>query len=94
MELIGQCPEENAQKVADRLTYLMKQSALPEVTVPFKCDPTIEKRWYMEDYTDMIRSHYEKFLSETNDKQSALQKLYSENCECTVEEINEMLGEN
>lgn len=92
-EIIGQCPEENAEKVADRLTYLMRQAALPEVTVPFKCDPTIEKRWYEQDYIAMINDHFEKFITkEKLTKEDALNKLYDENCECTVEEINEMLG--
>lgn len=94
MEIIGQCPEENAEKVADRLTHLMRQAALPEVTVPFKCDPTIERKWYEEDYSAMIRDHFEKFITkEKLTKEEALEKIYQENCECTVEEINEYLKE-
>lgn len=100
-ELIGQCPEENAQKVADRLTYLMRQAALPEITLPFKCDPTIERNWYEEDYSAMIRKHYDVYTSPIGSskealgltKEEALEKIYQENCECTVEEINEYLKE-
>ena len=41
-ELIGECPEENAQAVADRLTYVMKHAGEPTIKINFKCDATIE----------------------------------------------------
>lgn len=79
----------------------MRQAALPEVTVPFKCDPTIERKWYEEDYSAMIRKHYDVYTAPIGSskealgltKEEALEKIYQENCECTVEEINEYLKE-
>ena len=52
-ELIGQCDEQYADEASERLTYLMK-SCVPELDVPLKCDPTIEKHWYEEEYAKNI----------------------------------------
>lgn len=58
-ELIGECPQENATLVAERLTDIMRHCVEPVVTVPFKCDATIEKSWYYEDYQNQIKSEFE-----------------------------------
>ena len=52
-ELIGQCLEQYAEEASERLTYLMK-NCVPEMGVPLKCDPTIEKHWYEEEYAKNI----------------------------------------
>ena len=92
-ELIGECPEENADAVADRLCEVMKHAAEPEVTVPFKCDPTIEKWWYWSDYTDNMRKDYkkliEKGLSASEAKDVLLLDQYAE---CTVERMESILS--
>lgn len=89
-ELIGECPEENADKVADRLCELMKSAALPECVTPFKCDPTIESVWYETDYSDNLLQSYEK-LCKTMTSDEALQQLYITNSECTEERIHKFL---
>ena len=61
-ELIGECPEENKDTVADRLCYLMRTSVENDVCVPFKCDPTIEYSWYLSDYTDVAQKDYNKLI--------------------------------
>lgn len=45
-EVIGECPIENAKRVAQLLTSIMIESAKPEVAVPMKCDAEITKNWY------------------------------------------------
>ena len=52
-ELIGQCDEQYAEQASERLVYLMK-NCVPELNVPLKCDPTIEKHWYEEEYAKNI----------------------------------------
>ncbi|MBQ6631025.1 MAG: hypothetical protein IJH55_02685 [Romboutsia sp.] len=52
-ELIGECYEQYANEASERLVYLMK-SCVPELNVPIKCDPTIEKHWYEEEYAKNI----------------------------------------
>ena len=89
-ELIGECPKENAERVADRLCDLMKSSALPECVTPFKCDPTIENVWYETDYSDNIRQAYDKLCSSMS-KEEAFQQLLIINSECTEERLNKFL---
>lgn len=57
-ELIGQCDEKYAKEASDRLVYLMKNCA-PELGVPFKCDPTVERHWYEEEYIKNIKNESE-----------------------------------
>lgn len=56
-ELIGQCDEQYAEEASERLGYLMK-SCVPELDVPLKCDPTVEKHWYEEEYAKNIVKEY------------------------------------
>lgn len=88
-ELIGECPAENADAVADRLCEVMKHSALPECTVPFKCDPTIESSWYYTDYGDTLRAEYSKLLAKNPD--TAFSVLCESHTECTIEQIENMI---
>lgn len=91
-ELIGECPEEHSEEVANRLCEVMKNSALPECTVPFKCDPTIEKSWYYTDYSDNINEKYKKLIDSGVDETSALNTICTENYECTEQQLKEMLN--
>lgn len=88
-ELIGECPAENAEQVADRLCDVMKHSALPECTVPFKCDPTIEPVWYYTDYSDIIREEYNKLYEENPD--TAFKCICDSHTECTISQLEEMI---
>lgn len=91
-ELIGECPIENSELVAERLCDLMKSAALPEVQVPFKCDPTIEPSWYYEDYSAAIIGAYQELIDSGKSKEDALTSVYSEYSESTPEQINAMLN--
>ncbi len=64
-ELIGQCDEQYAKEASDRLVYLMKTCAL-DLNVPIKCDPTIEKHWYEEEYSKNIVKEYNSGVSIDN----------------------------
>ncbi|MEE1301201.1 MAG: DNA polymerase, partial [Bacteroidales bacterium] len=89
-ELIGECPKDNADKVADRLCELMKSAALPECVTPFKCDPTIESVWYETDYSDVLRQKYKSMCEESNEAE-AFEKLKSTYSECTEEQLVKFL---
>lgn len=89
-ELIGECPAENSQAVADRLCDIMKVAALPECQVPFKCDPTIESVWYETDYSDVIREEYRSDLK-VMDESTAFNKLCEIHCECTREQLRNFI---
>ena len=87
-ELIGECPEENAEAVADRLTEVMRTCAYPEVNVPFKCDPTIEPVWYYSDYSAKLQAQY----SDIKDDPEKVEKFIEEHSECTREQIYKIIG--
>ena len=89
-ELIGECPMENADKVADILTTVMKESAKPVVTVPFKCDATIEQSWYYTDYKDQLVQQYVKLLA-NNNKDEAFNQIYCDHTEFTKDELKNIL---
>lgn len=74
-ELIGECPVENAEKVADRLTYLMR-NAVPELTVPFKCDAEIEDHWYKNEMINIINKEYSELKAD--DKLDFIYHKYSQ----------------
>lgn len=90
-ELIGECPEENAQQVADRLTEVMKHSAEPKVSVPFKCDPSIVPCWYFDDFGDELCEQATQMIEQGKLKQDVLNYLKSEHTELTEEQFNELL---
>ena len=92
-ELIGECPAENADAVANRLTEVMKHAADPDVKTPFKCDPTIEECWYYSDYSDTLKSEYQKLVKDASpeEQETILNNFYETHCECTKEQIDKML---
>ena len=91
-ELIGECPEENADAVADRLCWIMKTSVEDDVVTPFKCDPTIEFSWYLSDYTDVAEKDYNKFLEKGLTSEEAFSKVYEDRTECTEIQLKRMLN--
>lgn len=90
-ELIGECPKENADKVAEILTSVMKESAKPVVQVPFKCDATIETHWYESDYSDVLNNEYQKLLKTKNEK-DAFNDIYNEHQELTENQLKKILN--
>lgn len=93
-ELIGECPAEYADQVAERLTDVMKHAAEPDVIVPFKCDPTIEKSWYYSDYSDVLNEEYQKRIDKGENQKDVMTDIFSSHSECTPEQLCEMLNIN
>ena len=91
-ELIGECPKENKEKVADRLSYLMR-TAVPELNVPFKCDAEIEEHWYENDYSHIIQTEYEKLKKDNLSEEEIINKIHEEHSESTIEKIKEYCAE-
>lgn len=90
-ELIGECPEENAEAVADRLCYLMRTCVENDVPCKFKCDPTIEYSWYLSDYVDVAKEKYNELLAKGNTPEAAFAKIWEDREECTEEQLKSML---
>lgn len=46
-EVIVECPEENAEEVSERLSYLMRMAPSDLIDLPLNCDCDLMKNWYM-----------------------------------------------
>ena len=90
-ELIGECPCENADKVATLLSDIMKHSAEPVVTIPFKCDTEISNRWYADDYGNNLKADFNKLIDKGVLKNDAYNQIVKEHSECTEAQIQEFL---
>ena len=90
-ELIGECPSENAEQVADILTSIMKDCVSEYVTVPFKCDPDISPCWYYSDYRDTLQKDYKEKLDSGMSEQDAFNYFVENNSECTIDQLREMI---
>lgn len=88
-ELIGECPIENADKVADRLCYVMRTAAADKVEVPFKCDPDVATCWYLNDYQDLVRKEFKQML----DSGKSISEAFKEICELRPESTEEQMKE-
>lgn len=90
-ELIGECPEGNADAVADRLCEVMKHAAEPLVQVPFKCDPTITKRWYEDEVASILQKQLKKDIDSGLTREESVKNILSSESQLTVEEVNMLL---
>jgi DNA polymerase I-like protein with 3'-5' exonuclease and polymerase domains len=89
-ELIGECPKENVNEAAKRLTYIMKTCIDDVSHVPFKCDADISERWYYNDYSSSLKQEYKK-LSNSMSKEKAFEEIYKEHTEMTTEELKNII---
>ena len=97
-ELIGECPKENIERVAELLTYDMKTCAQDSVSVPFKCDPDYSYNWYFNSYCAIIKKEYvdlingnEKKNIQPISKEEAFNKILEEHSELSVDNIKEVI---
>lgn len=81
-ELIGECDEQYAEQASERLSYLMK-TCVPDLDIPLKCDPTIEKHWYEEEYSMNIRKEFKSGMT--------FEEIVEKHSECTEEQLKSYL---
>ena len=92
-ELIGECPKENQDKVADRLTYIMKTCIADNCVVPFKCDADICDHWYYTSYAAAINKEYSKLLKDGLTNNEAFDKILLDHSESTKDFLQEIINE-
>ena len=80
-ELIGECPKENADRVAERLTTIMKTCIQDYCNVPFSCDASIAEHWYEEEYDSSIKKEYKTLESKYDNPFEELCRLHTESNE-------------
>ena len=93
-ELIGECPKENADAVAERLCLIMRTSVEDVCEVPFKCDATQEHCWYFSDFKDNVQKEFREVLKKyDNDWNSAFNYMVEIHDESTVPQLHELLDD-
>lgn len=90
-EFIGECPKENADKVAERLSYLMIKAAKDVgIDVAMSADTYEVSHWYLDEVASSIQSTFKKLLEKMSEKE-ALEEIYKEHCELKPEHIYNFL---
>ena len=92
-ELIGECPKENGEKVAERLSYIMRTCIEDKCNVPFKCDAEVTTNWYMESYLSVLNKEYKNLLK-TYSKEEAFNLLCESHTESLREQIQGFIDNN
>lgn len=90
-ELIGQCKEEYKDICADRLCEVMKTCVSDIVDVPFKCDPSVVRRWYEDEMGYALQEKLNTLISEGKTREEAKEILHKKNSEFTDEEFETLL---
>lgn len=91
-ELIGECPKENADKVADRLTYIMKTCVEDVVKVPFKCDASICDAWYLDEQSYTLQEVRDNLIKKGKTEDEAFSEILADHEELTEGQLRQMLA--
>lgn len=86
-EIIGECPAEYAEAVAERMSHIMRHSAEPECTVPFKTDCELTNCWYESEYYDDLQKEFDD-LCKTNSVKDSINKILTSHAEITKEDFD------
>lgn len=91
-EVLGECPQENADAVAKRLTKVMIDTAKPYMEVPMSCDAYVVSHWYEDEMKAVIQDEFEK-LKKNSTEDKALEQLILNHVECEKEFILNAVGD-
>ena len=87
-ELIGECPVENVDRVAELLTRDMKTCAEDSVSVPFKCDADVSFNWYWSDYKSVVLEEFLTYAKKNdNNYKEAFNYITKNHEELTAENL-------
>lgn len=89
-ELIGECPLENKEEVAERLTTIMKTAAADVCEVPFKCDAELSTCWYLPQYTAEIEKQFDELLKKYPEEE-AFEIIAADRIESTRTQLYEIV---
>ena len=90
-ELIGQCKEEYKDICADRLCEVMKTCVSDIVDVPFKCDPSVVRRWYEDEMGYSLQDKVQNLIKEGKTEEEAVAIIRKKNPEFNDEQFQTLL---
>ena len=89
-EVLGECPQENSEQVAKRLTQVMIDTAKPYMNVPMSCDAYNVSHWYEDEYQAELLKELDSYMK-TMSREDAIAKLIAEHSESTEQFINSLI---
>ena len=92
-EVMLECPALYAEQVSEILPRIMIEAAAPYISIPMKCDPAVESRWYTSEYAVAIQSEFKKLTDKGLDREEAFKKLYANHPELPEEAIYRTITE-
>lgn len=90
-ELIGECPLENRDQVADRLSEVMRNAAATKCSVPFKSDADISTCWYINEYVALVEDEFSEKIQSGMSEEQAFETECEERTESTRGQLYEIL---
>lgn len=90
-EVLGECPQENSEQVAKRLTQVMIDTAKPYMNVPMSCDAYNVSHWYEDEYKAELLKEFDSYMKNMS-REDAINNIYTNHTEMTHEQLNSILG--
>ena len=91
-EVLGECPKENIQEVAKRLTQVMIDTAKPDMNVPMSCDAYSVSHWYEDELSAELEKELDSYMKNNLTKEEAMSKIILEHSESTEDFIRSLLA--
>lgn len=91
-EIIGECPEEFADVVSERLPQVMMNAAKKYIETPMVCNPYCVDYWYEDELNAAILKDYKK-LKEKYSGDELFEKLEELHSEMTEEELKNIIAQ-
>jgi DNA polymerase I-like protein with 3'-5' exonuclease and polymerase domains len=92
-EVMLECPALYADEVSEILPRIMIDAAAPYISIPMKCDPAVESRWYTSEYAVAVQSEFKKLTDKGLGREEAFKKLYANHPELPEEAIYKTITE-
>lgn len=93
-ELIGECPLDNRERVAKRLSEVMRTAAASKCSVPFKSDADISTSWYLNQYQALVEDEFKEKIQNGMSEEQAFETECEERTESTRGQIYEILQQH
>ena len=92
-EVMLECPALYAEQASEILPRIMIEAAAPYISIPMKCDPAVESRWYTSEYAVAVQSEFKKLTDKGLSRDEAFEKLYASHPELPEEAIYRTITE-
>lgn len=88
-----EAPRENAEKVKERLEWLMSNTCKDLICIPLPSDGLIEWSggWYVSEEETLINAHFNEYVNKGMTKEDAYKRICEEECQLNPESIYNFL---